>query len=55
MISALKYGDHNIMATLQQLRTWINCNKSSTYREASIGLLKYVSTDVTLQPSAKNK
>ena len=55
MISALKYGDHNIMATLQQLRTWINCNKSSTHRKASISFLKYVSTDLTLQPSPKNK
>ena len=37
-VSAMKYGDHNIMSTLQPLRTWTNFNKLSTHRVASIWL-----------------
>ena len=37
---ALKYGEHNIISTLQSLNTWLTFNKIYTHREASIGLLK---------------
>ena len=48
-VSALKYGEHNIMSTLQSLNTWLTFNKFSTHHDASIGFLKYTSTDLTLQ------
>ena len=43
------------MSTLQSLNTWLIFNKFSTYREASIGFLKYISTGVTLHYIAKMK
>ena len=52
---ALKFGDHNIMSTLQSLNTWINLNRFSTHREASIGFIKYVSTGLTLYHIAKKR
>ena len=53
--SAMKYSDHNIMSTLQSLRTSINFNKFDTYRVASIGFLKYVSTGLTLHSTVKQR
>ena len=53
-ISALKYGDNNIMTILQPLRVWMAFNKLSIHREASIGFLKCVSTGLTLHSTAKN-
>ena len=35
-VSALKFGEHNIMSTLQSLNTWLNFNRFSTHHEASI-------------------
>ena len=52
-VSAMKYSDHNIMSTLQYLRTWVTNNKFSTQRVASIGFLKYVSTCLTFHSTAK--
>ena len=52
-LTALKFGDHNIMSTLQSLNTWLNFNRFSTHREASIGFIKYVSTGLTLHHIAK--
>ena len=52
-ISALKYGDHDIMSTLQSLSTGLTFNNFSTHREASIGFLKHVNTRLTLQYIAK--
>ena len=54
-LTALKFGDHNIMSTLQSLNTWLNLNRFSTHREASIGFIKYVSTGFTLHHIAKNE
>ena len=54
-VSAMKYGDHNIMSTLQSLRTWVNFNIFSTHRVASIGFFKYVSTGLTLHSTAKKR
>ena len=54
-VSAMKYGDHNIMSTLQPLRTWTNFNKLSTHRVASIGFLKYVSICLTLHSTGKKR
>ena len=54
-VSAMKYGDQNIMSTFQSLRTWVNFNKFSTHRVASIGFLKYVSTGLTLYSTAKQR
>ena len=47
-LTALKFGDHNIMSTLQSLNTSLNLNRFSTHREASIGFIKYVSTGLIL-------
>ena len=52
-ISAMKYSDHNIMSTLQVLRTWETLNKFDTHRVASIDFPKYVSTGLTLHSTAK--
>lgn len=52
-ISALKYDDHNIMATLQPIRVWMKFNKFSTHREASIRFLKYEYAGPTLHSTAK--
>ena len=54
-LTALKFGDHNIMSTLQSLNTWLNLNRFFTHREASIGFIKYVSTDLTLHHIAKKR
>ena len=54
-LTALKFGDHNIMSTLQSLNTWLNFNRFSTHREASIGFIKYVSTGLTLHHIAKKR
>ena len=51
----MKYGDQNIMSTFQSFRTWVNFNKFSTHRVASIGFLKYVSTGLTLYSTAKQR
>ena len=51
----MKYGDHNIMFALHSLRTWVNFNKISTHRVASIGFLKDVSTGLTLHSTAKQR
>ena len=51
----MKYSDHNIMSTLQSLRTWVIFNKFDTHRVASIGFLKYVSTGLTLHSTAKQR
>ena len=51
----MKYSDHNIMSTLQSLRTWVTFNKFDTHRVASIGFLKYVSTGLTLHSTAKQR
>ena len=53
--TALKFGDHNIMSTLQYLNTWLNLNCFSTHREASIGLTKYVITGLTLYRISKKR
>ena len=52
-VSAMNYSDHNIMFTLQSLRTCVTFNKFDTHRVASIGFLKYVSTSLTLHSTAK--
>ena len=54
-LTALKFGDHSIMLTLQSLNTWLNFNCFSTHREASIGFIKYISTGLTLHHIAKKK
>ena len=54
-VSAMKYSDHNIMSTLQSLRTWVTFNKFDTHRVASIGFLKYISTGLTLHSTAKQR
>ena len=54
-LTALKFGDHNIMSTLQSLNTWLNFNRFSTHREASIGFIKYVSIGLTLHHIAKTR
>ena len=54
-VSVMKYSDHNIMSTLQSLRTWTTFNKSATHRVTSIDFLKYVSTDLTLHSTAKQQ
>ena len=51
----MKYSDHNIMSTLQSLRTRVTFNKFSTHRVASIGFLKYVSTGLTLHSTTKRR
>ena len=52
---ALKFGNYNIMSTLQSLNTWLNLNRFSTHREASIVFIKYISTGLTLHHIAKKK
>ena len=52
---ALKFGDHNIMSILQSLNTWLNLNRFSTHRKASIGFIKYVNTGLTLHHIAKKR
>ena len=52
-VSAMKYSNHNIMSTLQSLRTWVTFSKFDTHRVASIGFLKYASTGLTLHSTAK--
>ena len=54
-LTALKFGDHNIMSTLQYLNALLNLNRFSTHREVSIGFIKYVSTGLTLHHSAKKR
>ena len=54
-LTALKFGNHNLMSTLKSLNTWLNLNRFSTHREASIGFIKYVSTGLTLYHIAKNE
>ena len=44
----MKYGDHNIMFTLQQLPPWITYSKFCSHYESSIGFLKYSSTGLTI-------
>ena len=51
----MKYGGYKFMYTLQSLRTWVNFNKFSTHRVASIGFLKYISTGLTLHSTAKQR
>ena len=51
-VSTLKYGDYNIITTLQSPSTWSIFNNISTYHEASINFLKYVNIGVTLQYTA---
>ena len=53
IVSSMKHGDDNIMTTLQKNKTWLTQYKYSTYREASIGFIKYISTVFTLQQVAK--
>ena len=48
-------GDHNIISTLQSLRTWANFNKFSTHCVASIAFLKYISTGLTLHSIEKQR
>ena len=43
------------MSTLQSLNTWLNLNRFSTHRKASIGFIKYVSTRLTLYHIAKKR
>ena len=54
-LTSLKFGDHSILSTLQSLNTWLNINRFSTHREASIGFIKYISTGLTLQHIAKKR
>ena len=54
-VSTLKYGENNIMLTLQSLNTWLTFNRFSTHREASIDFLKYISTCLTFQYIAKKR
>lgn len=51
----MKYSDHNIMSTIQSLRTWVTLNKFDTHRVVSIGFLKYISTGLTLHSTAKQR
>ena len=53
-VSAMKYSEHNVMSTLQFLRTWVTFNKFSTHRVASIAFLKYVSIYLTLHSTEKS-
>ena len=53
IVSSMKYGDDNIMTTLQKYKTWLIQDKYNTHREASIGFIKYISTVFTLQQVAK--
>ena len=52
-VSSMKYGDDNIMTTLQKNKTWLTQDKYNTHREASIGFIKYISTAFTPQQVAK--
>ena len=52
-VSSMKYGDDNIMTTLQKNMTWITQDKYNTHREASIGFIRYISIAFTLQQVAK--
>ena len=52
-VPSIKYGDDKIITTLQKNKTWLVQDKYSTYREASIGFIKYISTAFTLQQVAK--
>ena len=54
-LTALKFGDHNIMSTLQYLNALLNLNRFSTHREVSIGFIKCVSTGLTLHHIAKKR
>ena len=54
-VTALKFGDHNIMSILQLFNTWLNLNRFSTHREASISFIKYIITGLTLQHIAKKR
>ena len=54
-VSAMKYSDHNIMSTLQFLRTWVTFNKFDIHRVASIGFLKYASTGLALHSTANKR
>ena len=54
-LTALKFGYHNIMSILQSLNTWLNVNRFSTHREASIAFIKYISTGLTLQHIVKKR
>ena len=52
-VSSMKYGDDNIITTLQKNKTWIAQDKYNTHREASIEFIKYISTAFTLQQVTK--
>ena len=54
-LTALKFGYHNIMSTVQSLNTLLNLNRLSTHREASISFIKYIGTGLILQPIAKKR
>ena len=42
-------GVKTILPFLRHNNMWLNWNKLSTHREASIGFIKYVNTSITLQ------
>ena len=52
-INNIKYGQRNIMITLEQQQVFLQFNKLFTHREACIGWLKYSSTSLTLQSPTK--
>ena len=54
-VSTLKYDNYNIVLTLQSISIWLTFNNFFTHREASIGFLKYVSTGLILQHTAKKR